>query len=116
MTRLVESDVRVLTAHLNQVERALTALTGCDFVALAARACGVGVIPGFVECVAAICSRLGCRAARVTSATDVADSGVTAITRTCSTGCGSSISAATPPHAPDKRQRRELRRIKGRDD
>ena len=95
MTRLVESDVRVLTAHLNQVERALTALTGCDFVALAARACGVGegvardalahaavavvpitsgegVIPGFVECVAAICSRLGCRAARVTSATDVA--------------------------------------------
>jgi len=95
VTRLVESDVRVLTAHLDQVERALATLTGCDFVALAARACGVGesvardalahaavavvpitsgegVIPGFVECVAAICSRLGCRAARVTSATDVA--------------------------------------------
>ena len=94
MTRLVEDDVRALTARLDQVERALVSLTGCDFVALAARACGVGesvardalahasaaavpitsgegLIPGFVECVAAICARLGCRA-RVTMATDVA--------------------------------------------
>jgi len=94
MTRLVEDDVRALTAHLDQVERALVSLTGRDFVALAARACGVGegvardalahaavavvpitsgegLIPGFVECVAAICARLGCRA-RVTAASDVA--------------------------------------------
>ena len=94
MTRLVEDDVRALTARLDQVERALVSLTGCDFVALAARACGVGegvardvlahaavaavpitsgegLIPGFVECVAAICARLGCRAL-VTTATDVA--------------------------------------------
>ena len=95
MTRLVESDVRVLTAHLDEVEGALRRLTGCDFVTLAARACGVsegvardalahaavavvpitsgeGVIAGFVDCVAAICARLGCRAARVTGASDVA--------------------------------------------
>ncbi len=95
VTRLVESDVRVLTAHLDEVEGALLRLTGCDFVTLAARACGVsegvardalahaavavvpitsgeGVIAGFVDCVAAICARLGCRAARVTGATDVA--------------------------------------------
>ncbi len=95
MTRLVESDVRALTAHLDEVEGALLRLTGCDFVTLAARACGVsegvardalahaavavvpitsgeGVIAGFVDCVAAICARLGCRAARVTEATDVA--------------------------------------------
>ncbi len=95
MTRLVESDVRVLTAHLDEVEGALLRLTGCDFVTLAARACGVsegvardalahaavavvpitsgeGVIAGFVDCVAAICARLGCRQARVTEATDVA--------------------------------------------
>ena len=95
MTRLVESDVRVLTAHLDEVEGALLRLTGCDFVTLAARACGVsegvardalahaacavvpitsgeGVIAGFVDCVAAICARLGCRVARVTEATDVA--------------------------------------------
>jgi 3-methylornithyl-N6-L-lysine dehydrogenase len=77
VTRLVEDDVRALTAHLDEVERALVSLTGCDFVALAARACGVpitsgeGLIAGFVECVAAICARLGCRA-RVTAATDVA--------------------------------------------
>ncbi len=94
MTRLVEDDVRALTARLDQVERALVSLTGCDLVALAARACGVGegvardalahaavaavpitsgegLIPGFVECVAAICAHLGCRA-RVTAATDVA--------------------------------------------
>ena len=94
MTRLIEDDVRALTAHLDQVERALVSLTGCDFVALAARACGLGegvardalaqatvaavpitsgegLIPGFVECVAAICARLGCRA-RVTAASDVA--------------------------------------------
>jgi pyrrolysine biosynthesis protein PylD len=83
VTRLVEEDVRALTAHLDEVERRLVALTGCDFVALAARACGVavvpitsgeGVIPGFVQCVAAICARLGCRA-RVTQATDVAGFG-----------------------------------------
>ena len=95
VTRLVESDVRALTAHLDEVEGALLRLTGCDFVTLAARACGVsegvardalahaavavvpitsgeGVIAGFVDCVAAICARLGCRAARVTEATDVA--------------------------------------------
>ena len=94
MTRLVEHDVRDLTARLDQVERALAALTGCDFVALAARACGVGegvardalahaavaavpitsgegLIPGFTECVAAICARLGSRA-RVTAVADVA--------------------------------------------
>ena len=94
MTRLVEADVRALTAHLDEVERALVALTGRDFVALAARACGVGegvardalahaavavvpitsgegLIPGFVDCVAAICAALGCRA-RVTGAGDVA--------------------------------------------
>ncbi len=97
MTRLVEDDVRTLTAHLDEVEGRLVALTGCDFVALAARACGAsagvardalaqaavavvpitsgeGVIPGFVDCVAAICARLGCRA-RVTDATDVAGFG-----------------------------------------
>jgi pyrrolysine biosynthesis protein PylD len=97
VTRLVEDDVRALTAHLDEVERRLVALTGCDFVALAARACGAsggvardalahaavavvpitsgeGVIPGFVECVAAICARLGCRA-RVTQATDVSGFG-----------------------------------------
>ena len=94
MTRLVEGDVRALTGHLAEVERALTALTGCDFVTLAARACGVGegvasdalahaavavvpitsgegLIPGFTDCVAAICSHLGCGAVRVTEATDV---------------------------------------------
>ena len=94
MTRLVEDDVRALTAHLDDVERRLVALTGCGFIALAARACGVGegvardalahatvaavpvtsgegLIPGFVDCVTAICARLGCHA-RVTEATDVA--------------------------------------------
>ena len=94
MTRLIESDVRGLTAHLVSVEAALVRLTGCDFVALGARACGVGegvardalayasvavvpittgegLIPGFAECVAAICAHLGCHA-RVTAATDVA--------------------------------------------
>jgi pyrrolysine biosynthesis protein PylD len=97
VTRLVEDDVRTLTAHLDEVERRLVALTGCDLVALAARACGAsedvardalggaavavvpitsgaGVIPGFSECVAAICGRLGCRA-RVTATTDVAGFG-----------------------------------------
>ena len=94
MTRLVEGDVRALTEHLAEVERALAALTGCDFLGLAARAGGVGegvardalahaavavvpitsgegLIPGFTDCVAAICSHLGCRAVRVTGATDV---------------------------------------------
>ena len=94
MTRLIESDVRSLTAHLIKVEAALVRLTGCDFVALGARACGVGegvardalanasvavvpittgegLIPGFAECVAAICAHLGCHA-RVTVASDVA--------------------------------------------
>ena len=94
MTRLIESDVRSLTAHLIEVEAALVRLTGCDFVALGARACGVheaaardalayaavavvpittgeGLIPGFAECVAAICAHLGCHA-RVTAAADVA--------------------------------------------
>ena len=94
MTRLIESDVRGLTAHLVEVEAALVRLTGCDFVALAARACGVGegvardalayaavavvpvttgegLIPGFAECVAAICGHLGCHA-RVTATPDVA--------------------------------------------
>ena len=94
MTRLIESDMRSLTAHLIEVEAALVRLTGCDFVALGARACGVGegvardalanasvavvpittgegLIPGFAECVAAICAHLGCHA-RVTVASDVA--------------------------------------------
>ena len=94
VTRLIESDVRGLTAHLVEVEGALVRLTGCDLVALGARACGVGegvardalayasvavvpittgegLIPGFAECVAAICGHLGCHA-RVTAATDVA--------------------------------------------
>jgi pyrrolysine biosynthesis protein PylD len=94
VTRLIESDVRSLTAHLVEVEAALVRLTGCDLVALGARACGVsegaardalayasavavpittgeGLIPGFAECVAAICAHLGCHA-RVTAATDVA--------------------------------------------
>jgi len=95
MTRLVEDDVRGLIAHLNEVERALVSLTGRDLVALAAGACGVseavaraaladaavaavpitsgeGLIPGFGECVATICAHLGCRASRVTRASDVA--------------------------------------------
>jgi 3-methylornithyl-N6-L-lysine dehydrogenase len=77
VTRLVESDVRVLTAHLDEVEGALLRLSGCDFVTLAAVAVvpitsGEGVIAGFVDCVAAICARLGCRQSRVTEATDVA--------------------------------------------
>ncbi len=94
MTRLIESDVRGLTAHLVAVEAALVRLTGCDLVGLGAMACGVGesdardafavagvavvpitsgegLIPGFAECVAAICAQLGCRA-RITAATDVA--------------------------------------------
>ena len=94
MTRLIESDVRGLTAHLVAVEAALVRLTGCDLVGLGARACGVGesdardafavasvavvpitsgegLIPGFAECVAAICAQLGCRA-RITAASDVA--------------------------------------------
>ncbi len=94
MTRLIESDVRGLTAHLIEVEAALVRLTGSDFVALGAQACGVGeaaardalacaavaavpittgegLIPGFADCVAAICAHLGCHA-RVTAATDVA--------------------------------------------
>ncbi len=94
MTRLIESDVRELTAHLVAVESALVRLTGCDLVGLGARACGLGegvardalgrarvavvpitsgegLIPGFAECVAAICEHLGCRA-RITAATDVA--------------------------------------------
>ena len=94
MTRLIESDVRSLTAHLVEVEAALVRLTGCDFVALGARACGAGegvardalacasvavvpittgegLIPGFAECAAAICAHLGCHA-RVTAAPDVA--------------------------------------------
>ena len=95
MTRLVESDVRELTAHLNEVQAALEHLTGCDLVGLAARACGVGeglardalahaaiaavpvtsgegVISGFSDCVVAICRQLGCRSATITGETDLA--------------------------------------------
>jgi len=93
MTRLVESDVRTLTASLGTVEASLKKVTGLDFVGIAARACGVGegvarealadatvsvvpissgagVIPGFVECVVAICHHIGCNA-RVTECGDV---------------------------------------------
>jgi len=93
MTRLVESDVRTLTASLGTVEASLKKVTGLDFVGIAARACGVGegvarealadatvsvvpissgagVIPGFVECVVAICRHVGCNA-RVTERRDV---------------------------------------------
>jgi 3-methylornithyl-N6-L-lysine dehydrogenase len=93
VTRLVEADVRTLTARLTGVEKNLKKATGLDLVGIAARACGVGegvardalanassavvpissgqgVISGFVECVAAICRHIGC-ATRVTGRTDV---------------------------------------------
>ncbi len=93
MTRLVESDVRGLTAELEAVERRLVRLTGLGFVGVAARACGVdesearaaldhtravavpitsgeGVISGFTECVRAILAFLGCEA-RVTAAANI---------------------------------------------
>jgi hypothetical protein len=42
VTRLVESDVRLLTARLDLVEKDIMQVTGLDFVGIAARACGVG--------------------------------------------------------------------------
>jgi pyrrolysine biosynthesis protein PylD len=93
MTRLVESDVRCLTADLEAVERDLVKLTGLGLVGIAARACGVGedraraalarthaaavpitsglgVISGFTECMRAILSFIGCEA-HVTGAANV---------------------------------------------
>jgi pyrrolysine biosynthesis protein PylD len=93
MTRLVEDDVRTLTARLGEVDAALRRATGLDVAGVAARAVGTGeggaraalarahvavvpitsgqgVIPGFVECVAAICAHLGCDA-RITALSDV---------------------------------------------
>ena len=85
VTRLVEERRARADGAPGRGRAGARALTGCDFVALAARACGVGegvardalahaavavvpitsgegLIPGFAECVAAICAHLGCRA------------------------------------------------------
>jgi 3-methylornithyl-N6-L-lysine dehydrogenase len=93
MTRLIESDVRGLTARLAEVEAQLRAVTGVGLAAIAARACGVdegvardalfnasarvvpitsgeGLISGFTECVAAILGHIGCPAT-VTAGSDV---------------------------------------------
>lgn len=106
MTRLTEGDVRGLMADLREFENRLSSLTGLDLVALAQRATGVGAanraqlaaasvavvpisaglgfIPGFAECVAAIVGHLGCRV-QVTPQPDVrglqgaADSGAEVI-------------------------------------
>lgn len=92
MTRLTEDDVRGLTADLRAFEDGLCKLTGLDLVALAQRAAGAGAagrdrlraarvavvpvsaglgfIPGFADCVAAIVGHLGCEVG-VTEQADV---------------------------------------------
>ncbi|MGO8683542.1 MAG: 3-methylornithyl-N6-L-lysine dehydrogenase PylD [Thermoleophilia bacterium] len=83
MTRLTEADVRGLTSDLRRFEAQLERVAGLDLLALAQRAAGgatavdrqrlaatrmtvvpisagLGFIPGFASCVAAIVGHLGC--------------------------------------------------------